>query len=197
MVLALSPQQLSAISNHAEQVYPEECCGLMVGTLTAQANRGGKEALKSLVELVPLANEWTPTVVTEDGFRDQSANSKRRRYYIDPKDMLRVQKQAREKGLKIIGIYHSHPDQVAEPSECDRAQAWPEYAYTIVSVQGQSQALAPGSNQGKENAAKTVDVKTWALDSDHQFQLEPMNVSHSCIPAFATDRMPVSAQTSL
>ncbi len=153
-------------------------------------------AQKRLIELVPVENKWS----ADEAIKESAASekfTKERRYTIDPRDMLRVQKQAREKRLKIIGIYHSHPDQVAEPSECDRAQAWPEYAYTIVSVQGQSQDIAPGSNQSKENAAKTVDVKTWALDSDHQFQLESMNISHSSIPAFATDRMPVSAQTSL
>ena len=96
--------------------------------------------------------------------------TKNRRYTIDPRDMLRSQKAAREKGLNIIGVYHSHPDHVAEPSECDRAQAWPEYAYTILSVQ-----------QGK-----TADVRNWSLDSDHQFQPEAMEVS----PSAATDRMP-------
>lgn len=171
----------------------------MVGTLTNQ----GEKAFKFLVELMPLANQWTPTVVTEESSLaqgDQSANSaksKRRRYYIDPKDMLRVQKQARDQGLSIIGIYHSHPDQSAEPSECDRVLAWPEYAYTILSVQGLADGIANGSVQGKENAAKAVDVKTWALDSNHQFQLEPMTIFHASIPALATDRMPVSAQTFL
>lgn len=177
MVLALTHQHLSELSAHAERVYPEECCGLMLGELD------GASAQKRLIELVPLENKW---------FDDESVSeklTKERRYTIDPRDMLRVQKQAREKGLKIIGIYHSHPDHVAVPSECDRAQAWPEYAYTIVSVQR--------SAQGKENAAKAVDVKTWALDSNHQFQPEPMNVSHSSIPAFATNRMPVSARTFL
>ncbi len=155
----------------------------------------GASGQKRLIELVPLENNW---------FDDESVREKltrERRYTIDPRDMLRVQKQAREKGLKIIGIYHSHPDHRAVPSECDRAQAWPEYAYTIVSVQGQSQnsdrGLEPSFNQGKENAAKTVDVKTWTLDSNHHFQIEPMNVSHSSIPAFATDRMPVAAQIFL
>ena len=104
--------------------------------------------------------------------------TKARRYTIDPKDMLLVQKQAREKGLKIIGIYHSHPDHVAVPSECDRIQAWPEYAYTILSVQ---------------NGVAT-DILNWALDSEHQFQPEAMQtVSSQVSPSSATDRMPLPA----
>ncbi|MEO0378401.1 MAG: M67 family metallopeptidase, partial [Cyanobacteria bacterium P01_A01_bin.17] len=135
---------------------------------------------KQLIELVPLNNEWAPDILTahrpvsaapasastastsqgvEVGLED--SHTKQRRYWIDPKDMLRVQRQAREKGLNIIGIYHSHPDHVAEPSECDRALAWPAYAYVIVSV----------------CEGKAVDVQNWALDSKHQFQPEAMEIS--------------------
>jgi proteasome lid subunit RPN8/RPN11 len=137
---------------------------------------------KSLIELVPLENHWTAestaehvpalgTLSPEDDRK--TVYTKRRRYSIDPKDMLGVQKQARSQGLNIIGIYHSHPDQVAVPSECDRLLAWPEYTYAIVSVCN----------------GKAVDVKSWTLDSNHQFQPETMKVS----PSSARDRMPVSA----
>ena len=151
---------------HAERVYPEECCGLIIGNLASSES----ETLKSVVTLAPLDNEWTPGVVEPDPAEPMT---KRRRYWIDPKDMLRVQKQAREQGLDIIGVYHSHPDHVAVPSECDRAQAWPVYAYVIVSV----------------CKGKAVDIQNWALDSNNQFQPESMRVS----PSSARDRMPVSA----
>lgn len=137
---------------------------------------------KQLIRLEPLQNEWTEEaseslpvssqVLTSQVLNSQRLN-KRRRYWIDPKEMLRVQREARDEGLSIIGVYHSHPDHVAVPSECDRTLAWPDYAYIIVSVCN----------------GKAVDVQNWALDSDHQFQPEPMTVS----PSSATDRMPVSA----
>ncbi len=160
------------MSAHAERVYPEECCGLMLGTIAAQI----QPVQKRLSALVALDNDWTPDALPDDladTVATEYSQSKQRRYWINPKDMLRVQKDARDRGLVIVGIYHSHPDHVAEPSECDRALAWPAYAYTIVSVR-----------QGK-----AVDVQNWALDSDHQFRLEPMRVS----PSSARDRMPVSA----
>jgi proteasome lid subunit RPN8/RPN11 len=72
--------------------------------------------------------------------------------------MLKAQKQARDRNLDIIGIYHSHPDHPAVPSEFDRAIAWQQYSYIIVSVQ-----------QGK-----ACDLKNWSLDDDHQFQPEEM-----------------------
>jgi proteasome lid subunit RPN8/RPN11 len=168
VVLVLSQSHLSAISDHAELVYPEECCGLMVGRMDAQADA----VYKLLIELVPLDNQWTADQ-TANQTANQAQFTKRRRYSIAPTDMLSVQRQARDQGLNIIGVYHSHPDHVAEPSECDRALAWPDYAYVIVSV----------------NGGKAVDIKNWALDSDHQFQAEAMRVS----PSSSRDRMPVSA----
>ncbi len=168
MVLALSAQQLAAISAHAERVYPEECCGLLVGKIQPQPG----ELQKRLIALVPLDNEWTAEAFPQESSM-ASAQTKRRRYSISSEDMLRTQRQAREQGLNIIGVYHSHPDHEAVPSECDRALAWPEYAYVIVSVCG----------------GKAVDVQNWALDSTHQFQSEAMRIS----PSSAKDRMPVSA----
>ena len=166
MVLALSPPQISAIEAHAERAYPEECCGLIVGKITS----ADAEPLKSTLRIVALNNEWTPD--TTEPSQPEHA-TKQRRYWIDPKDMLRIQKQARDEGLNIIGIYHSHPDNPAVPSECDRAQAWPQYAYVIVSVCN----------------GKAVDIRNWALDSERQFQTEAIRVS----PSSARDRMPVSA----
>ncbi|MBE9062434.1 M67 family metallopeptidase [cf. Phormidesmis sp. LEGE 11477] len=179
MVLVLSNQQLVAMRAHAERVYPEECCGLIVGTLDAAQ----VVPYKTVVELAALDNRWTSDVVDSDEAELEGELSnkakhsehidKRRRYWIDPVDILRVQKRARGKGLGIIGVYHSHPDNEAVPSECDRAQAWPDYAYAIVSVQ----------------SGKAVDVQNWALDSAHQFQPEAMQIA----PSSATDRMPISA----
>lgn len=174
MVLVLSNQQLLAMHSHAERVYPEECCGLIIGTFDASK----KTPVKTVVELAALDNRWTPDVIEsslelEAELARSKHISKQRRYSIDPVDMLRVQKQARDKGLNIIGVYHSHPDNKAVPSECDRVQAWPDYAYTIVSVQ----------------SGQAVDVQNWALDSAYQFQPEAMQIA----PSSATDRMPILA----
>ena len=164
------------MSAHAERVYPEECCGLMLGNLQKAPQQ------KQLVELAPLNNEWSPENLTSQGVEvgtvaanavgtsTVETHTKRRRYWIDPKDMLRVQREARNKGLSIIGVYHSHPDHVAEPSECDRALAWPEYAYVIVSV----------------CEGKAVDVQNWALDSEPQFQPEVMKQWSSSLLADST-----------
>ena len=167
-MLILSADQLAAIESHAEQTYPDECCGLMLGTL----KQDGSVSHKVVKQLVALENQWTPDRLAKRKAADRAAQSKRRRYWIDPKDMLRSQKSAREQGLNIIGVYHSHPDHVAVPSECDRALAWPEYAYVIVSVK----------------KAKAVDTQNWALDAAHQFQPDPIKV----VLSTAQGRMPIS-----
>lgn len=167
----------------------------MVGEISPSAGAAKDEANKLLVELIPLENHWTPDgsagELAGNKVGGEATYTKHRRYSIDPKDILQVQKQARQQGLNIIGVYHSHPDDAAVPSECDRAQAWPEYAYVIVSVQGISaqEMLA----QGKESGSKAVDIQNWALDSNHQFQPEAMQVSPSLTPNQASERMPISA----
>jgi proteasome lid subunit RPN8/RPN11 len=118
---------LKVMIDHAEAEYPQECCGLILG----QGDR--------IQSIEPMANVW------------QGENhSLRDRYAIDPEQMLRCMKAGRESGWEIIGIYHSHPDHPAVPSECDRLQAWPQYRYVILSVaQGQ-----------------VVDVRTWILEDE-------------------------------
>jgi proteasome lid subunit RPN8/RPN11 len=152
-VLKLHSHHLQAIQSHAESTYPEECCGLLLGEL-----RGDE---KTLIDVLPTENSWDAEAA--EAFQavkgsEQLDSTKRSRFSIAPAVMLKAQKQARDRNLDIIGIYHSHPDHPAVPSEFDRAIAWQQYSYIIVSVQ-----------QGK-----ACDLKNWSLDDDHQFQPEEM-----------------------
>jgi proteasome lid subunit RPN8/RPN11 len=130
MVLKLYSHHLQAIQNHAERIYPEECCGLLLGQ-----RRGD---VKTLIEVLPTENSWDDEAA--DAFQAiegsaQLESSKRSRFSIAPVVMLKAQKDARARRLDIIGIFHSHPDHPAVPSEFDRAIAWQQYSYIIVSVQ--------------------------------------------------------------
>jgi len=150
-VLKLHSDHLQAMQTHAESTYPEECCGLLLGHL-----RGD---VKTLVEVLPTQNSWGDEGVDDFQAIESSAqrkSSKRNRFSIAPKVMLQAQKDARDRNLDIIGIFHSHPDHPAVPSEFDRAIAWQQYSYIIVSVQ-----------QGK-----ACDLKSWSLNDEHQFQPE-------------------------
>ncbi|MFE4108102.1 Mov34/MPN/PAD-1 family protein [Almyronema epifaneia] len=161
MTLTLSPDQISHIREHAERTYPEECCGLLLGQI-----QFGEVTQRQVADVIALENNWNPQVAAiadrSDGSGEQPPEpDRRRRYWIDPRDLLTVQRQARDRQLNIIGVYHSHPDHPAIPSECDRQLAWADYAYVIVSVcQGRSQ-----------------DLQSWCLDDQHQFHAEAIATS--------------------
>ena len=64
-------------------------------------------------------------------------------YFIDPSDLLRIQREARQKGCEIRAIYHSHVDAGAYFSEEDERialsegePAYPGVSYLVVSVKG-------------------------------------------------------------
>ena len=63
---------------------------------------------------------------------------------------MRGEKYAREKSLEVIGFYHSHPDDVAVPSQYDLEHAWPTYSYIVMSVK----------------KARTVSLRSWEMESD-------------------------------
>lgn len=115
----------------------------MLGYLASEA--------KTVVEVMPAENVWSK----------EESGGKKRRYAIAPEFMLKIQKEARSSSLNIIGIYHSHPDYPAIPSESDRIQAWQEYSYIIVSVPN----------------GKAAELKSWCLDDTHQFQEEAIEIA--------------------
>ena len=114
MGLVISSSLVDRIREHGRRSYPNECCGLLLG----EAQPPGK----TVVELRPVEN------VRED--------SKRNRYLISPRDLLAAEKDAARRGLDVVGVYHSHPDHPARPSEFDRENALPWYSYMILHVAG-------------------------------------------------------------
>ena len=104
---------LREIYDHTEASYPNECCGLMVGTMDSD----------------------TRTVHTFRKCKNLNTERARDRYDLDPLDMLRTQREFQDGPWDIIGIYHSHPDHPSRPSQTDTDRAWPNYSYIIISVQ--------------------------------------------------------------
>lgn len=158
MPLHLTQDQLHQIQTQAERTYPEECCGLLLG----ERDRSGN---KQVHEIRETPNAWTAEATAELALQIPAAQisegAKLDRYWIDPRDLLKAQKYCRDRNWTILGIYHSHPDHPAIPSECDRVLAWAEYIYLILSLQ-----------QGK-----TQDVRGWQLDASHQFQPEKLRIT--------------------
>jgi proteasome lid subunit RPN8/RPN11 len=137
-MLVIPPTVLRAIHAHGEAAYPNEGAGLLLG----QAADGGK----AVVDILPLDNEW-------------EAGEQYHRYLITAEDMLRAEDEAARRGLDVLGIFHSHPDHVAEPSTMDRDWALPWYSYVITSVQ----------------KSKAVGSRSWLLRDDRSaFDEEPI-----------------------
>jgi proteasome lid subunit RPN8/RPN11 len=140
VTLVIGPDARDAMRSHGEATYPEECCGFLLG------REDGPER-RRLVRLVRLANE--------------RVDSRNRRYVISPETYLEVERDAEREGLDLVGIYHSHPDAAARPSEFDRAHALPGLSYVIVAV-GQGAA---------------AEVASWRLREDRtRFDEEPIEI---------------------
>lgn len=138
-MLKLNAQHKTAIAQHGEQDYPHECCGLLIG-------RFEPDGAKLVLETYPISNA-----------REETA--KRNRFLIRPEELMRGERYARERKLDVVGVYHSHPDHPAQPSQYDLDHALPVWSYVIVSVT-------------KGNAAQLL---SWNLTDDRErFTAEEM-----------------------
>lgn len=113
-MLQISYADYEALRAHGEETYPHECCGVLLGHAAEAANQ-------------------VEAVVRAGNTRTDSAHN---RYNIAPQELVRIQREARERGLDIVGFYHSHPDHPAQWSATDLAEAhWMGCSYVITSVE--------------------------------------------------------------
>lgn len=135
MHIKLTDEQRTAIAMHAERTYPHECCGLLLGRVL--------DGAKVVEDLWPCENAWV--------------ESPQNRSLIPSDQVLRCDREARARGLDIVGFYHSHPDVSAHPSAFDREHALPWWSYIIISVQH----------------GKAAELRSWRLRDDRsQFDQE-------------------------
>lgn len=134
-MIELPEEALEGIRRHGRESYPEECCGALLGEISEE------DARVSRVEALPNRRE----------------EERRRRFRISPEDYRKVERQAEEEGLALVGFYHSHPDHPAVPSTYDREHALPFFHYVVVAVSGGQ----PG------------EMSSWVLSEDRgDFQRE-------------------------
>lgn len=136
-MLVIEQTPLNEMRQDALETFPDECCGFFFGKDTD----GGRIILKSLV------------------VNNSKEGDKRRRFEISAKDYLSAERFADENGVQLLGVYHSHPNHPAIPSEHDRVAAQPYFSYIIISV--------------KEN--EVADIRSWQLNEDFQFEEEKIN----------------------
>ncbi len=110
--LRIPPEVQGQLNRWISAGYPEEICGLLVGRTTGE----GFDVVRAVQA------------------RNIEMSRKLDRFVLAPDDWLATENRARAEGLEIVGIWHSHPDHPAKPSQTDLEAAWEGYAYLIVSV---------------------------------------------------------------
>lgn len=155
MVIILPDHVRCAIARHAEETYPNECVGLILGRIA-----GSSIEVK---DVFPAPNRWTvDTALTPT----DAEHSQRDRFYLDPRDYLRADRAARARHLDVVGCYHSHPDHPATPSPRDLTGAQgvgggSGFVFLIQSVRD----------------GRAAELTAWTLDpTGSRFVAEEMNV---------------------
>jgi len=123
--LSLSATAWGEISRHAQETFPEECCGVVLSNGTVDFVRRLKNMQNRLHALDPQTYPRTAAIA----------------YAMDPLELATVLQQAEAGGAKLKAFYHSHPDHDAYFSEEDKAFAspfgeptYPETAQIVVSI---------------------------------------------------------------
>src|ERR1700719_1818850 len=150
-MLKLSQSEYLSLRQHGEETYPHECCGVLLGHFD---DTGAESVSKSVSHIARCGN--------------MRADSAHNRYNIDPKELVRIQREGRERGEDIVGFYHSHPDHPAQWSSTDLAEAhWFGCSYVITSVE-------------KGKAVLTNSFELAGTDeSDKQLAGEPIEIDYA------------------
>jgi len=112
-MIDIASQAWGEMVAHAEATYPNECCGAMLGSID------GDQKLVSVSLRLDNA----------------AAGSQAAYYELRPEDLLRADREARERKMDLIGIYHSHPDCDAYFSQTDLKNSCPWYSFVVLSIQ--------------------------------------------------------------
>ena len=143
-MLRMKQRDFDAIRQHGEETYPHECCGVLLGRMDGD------------VRIVASAARCGNT----------RTDSPQNRYSIDPRELVRIQREGRGRGEDIVGFYHSHPDHPAQWSSTDLAEAhWFGCSYVITSVE-----------KGKALVTNSFEL-TGSDESDKKFADERIEVA--------------------
>lgn len=137
-MISIDPKARTLMIEDGLNIFPDECCGFFYGEEDEQGNR-------IVTEILVVSN-------AKEG-------DKRRRFEISSRDYLKGEQYALERNLQFLGVYHSHPDHPAIPSEQDRVAAQPYFSYIIISVLGNN----------------TTHMRSWRLNDSFQFEEEEIN----------------------
>lgn len=129
-MLTIEQAALAAMHAHAEEAFPEECCGVLF------ASPGG-QIVRRMTNIQNRLHAADPVRHPRDA---------RTAYQMDTHELYEVSRTGDEPGWGIVLFYHSHPSHGAYFSPTDKAQAlwgdpadggepaYPGVAYVVLSV---------------------------------------------------------------
>jgi proteasome lid subunit RPN8/RPN11 len=124
------------IREHGARAYNEEACGVLLGSEDRSQGDGPDQLVVQVAKIRPMENT--------------KQEERERRYLIDPLVMMRIEQELDESPWDLIGIYHSHPDHPARPSQFDQDHALPGLSYLILAV----------------SEGAPADLTSWRLSDD-------------------------------
>ena len=144
LTLKIDRSAYDALRRHGEETYPHECCGVLLGEMNGEG--------RVVTSVVRCGNTRT--------------DSPQNRYHIDPRELVKIQREGREHGEDIVGFYHSHPDHRAQWSQTDLDEAhWIGCSYVITSVE-----------EGKAALTHSFEL-SGSDENDKMFVDEPIHVA--------------------
>lgn len=133
-MILFEPHAQKQFIEDAISTFPDECCGFLFGH--------EKDDIRTITAIQVVDNS--------------KAGDKTRRFEISPLDYMKGEQYALENNLTLLGVYHSHPNHPAIPSEHDRVAAQPYFSYLIISVLN----------------GKFSMLRSWRLTEEDQFEEE-------------------------
>ncbi|HET9008577.1 MAG TPA: M67 family metallopeptidase [Nitrosarchaeum sp.] len=94
--IILTESQKKILSNHADNEKPNESCAILFGTTEEQR------------------------VIVKEIFLTENIEKSPVNFTISNEQLIKCYKTAEEKKMEVVGIFHSHPNSEAYPSEIDK-----------------------------------------------------------------------------
>jgi proteasome lid subunit RPN8/RPN11 len=134
-MIIIEPPIRQLLIEDAVNTFPDECCGFLFG-------REETDGTRVVIDILVVDNS--------------KQGDKRRRFEISPLDYMTAEQHALDHDWTLLGVYHSHPNHPAIPSEHDRVAAQPYFSYLIISVLNN----------------EIITLRSWLLNEEQQFEEE-------------------------
>ena len=140
--MLLTQEAWTEISRHAQETFPEECCGVIFSAGATDQVVRVKNIQNQLHALDPQTYPRTAVIA----------------YAMDPLELDSVIRQGEERGRRLKAFYHSHPDHDAYFSDEDKAFArpfgeptYPESAQIVISIYNRAVKIIRAFAWSEEN----------------------------------------------